>query len=205
MTKMYQFGQYDSLLTELHKEDQRCSKKYLKITPDPFQEIVGESTPSLQKQSMREPLHIGLKLAVTLRFLTIPFQVCSTASGLKQVPFTSFKSLSDIDCQKSLTLGCLGIPVVTSTPLWPVLLFFSFFIIFPILVLMILQCFLYQKPVTGGSSWSPTGCSWPHLLSSSTKGFLFRTPVSASTAAWQHRPPSMTVSGFSVDPAVSPE
>ncbi|KAJ8019743.1 Protein ALP1-like [Holothuria leucospilota] len=71
LTRRHEFGQYDSLLTELHKEDQRGYKNYLRITPDLFQEMVEKLTPRLQKQStfMREPLQVGLKLAATLRFL----------------------------------------------------------------------------------------------------------------------------------------
>ena len=46
-------------------------KHYLTITPDLFHEMVEKVTPRLQKQStiMREPLQVGLKLVVTLRFL----------------------------------------------------------------------------------------------------------------------------------------
>ena len=71
LAKRSTFGQYDSLLTELHKEDQRGYKNYLRITPDLFQEMVERITPRLQKWStfMREPLQVGLKLAVALRFL----------------------------------------------------------------------------------------------------------------------------------------
>jgi hypothetical protein len=71
LTRRHWFGQYDSLLTELHKEDQRGYKNYLRITPDLFQEMAEKLTPRLQKQStfMREPLQVGLKLAATLRFL----------------------------------------------------------------------------------------------------------------------------------------
>ena len=70
LARRQEFGQYDGLLTELHK-DHRGYKNYLRITPDLFQEMVEKVTPHLQKQStfMREPLPVGLKLAVTLRFL----------------------------------------------------------------------------------------------------------------------------------------
>ena len=71
MTRRHAFGQYDTLLTELHREDQRGYKNYLRITPDLFHEMVEKLTPYLQKQSsyMRQPLQVGLKLAATLRFL----------------------------------------------------------------------------------------------------------------------------------------
>ena len=71
LTRRHEFGQYDSLLTEMHKEDERGYKNFLRITPDLFQEIFEKLTPRLQKQCtfMRKPLQAGLKLAATLRFL----------------------------------------------------------------------------------------------------------------------------------------
>ena len=71
LSRRQEFGQYERLLTELHMEDERGYKNYLRITPDLFHEKVEKVTPRLQKQStfMREPLQVGLKLAVTLRFL----------------------------------------------------------------------------------------------------------------------------------------
>ena len=71
LTRRHTFGQYDSLLTELHKKDERGYKNCLRITPDLFQETVKKLTPRLQKQCifMRKPLQVGLKLAATLRFL----------------------------------------------------------------------------------------------------------------------------------------
>ena len=71
LTRRHYFGQYDSLLTEMHKEDERGYKNFLRITPDLFQEMVEKLTPRLQKQCtfMREPHPVGLKLAATLRFL----------------------------------------------------------------------------------------------------------------------------------------
>ncbi|XP_068234077.1 uncharacterized protein [Palaemon carinicauda] len=68
---MHEFGHYDSLLTEFHKEDQRGYKNYLRITANLFQEMVEKLTPLLQKKStfMMEPLRVGLKLAATLHLL----------------------------------------------------------------------------------------------------------------------------------------
>ena len=67
----HEFGHYDQLLTELHEEDHRGYKSYLRITPDLFQEMMEKLTPRIKKQTtfMREPLEVGLKLAATLRFL----------------------------------------------------------------------------------------------------------------------------------------
>lgn len=40
LARRQEFGQYERLLTDLHKEDQRDYKNYLRITPDLFQEMV---------------------------------------------------------------------------------------------------------------------------------------------------------------------
>ena len=64
-------GDYHHLLEELNKEDQRGFKNYLRIEPNLFDEMVDRLSPSLAKSEtrMRHPLPVGLKLAVTLRFL----------------------------------------------------------------------------------------------------------------------------------------
>ena len=60
LTRRHELGQYDNLLTEIHKEDQRGYKNDLRITPDLVQEIVEKLAPRLQKQStfMGEPLQV---------------------------------------------------------------------------------------------------------------------------------------------------
>ncbi|XP_034040603.1 putative nuclease HARBI1 [Thalassophryne amazonica] len=72
LTRRHHFGHYDQLLTELHKEDPKGYKNYLRVPPDLFQEMVEKLTPHLEKKVtfMREPLDVGLKLATTLRFLS---------------------------------------------------------------------------------------------------------------------------------------
>ena len=71
LIREHEFGQNDSILTELHKEDDTGYKNYLRITPDLFQEMVEKLTPRLQKLCtfMREAFQVGLKLAATLQFL----------------------------------------------------------------------------------------------------------------------------------------
>ena len=51
LTRRQKSRQYDSLLTELHNEDSRSYRNYLRITPDLFQEMVEKLTPLLKKQS----------------------------------------------------------------------------------------------------------------------------------------------------------
>ena len=64
-------GDYHHLLGELHREDQKGFKNYLRIQPHLFNEMVERLTPRLAKveTKLRHPLPVGLKLAVTLRFL----------------------------------------------------------------------------------------------------------------------------------------
>lgn len=65
------FGDYDNLLAELHREDSRGFKTFVRIAPDFFEEMVHKISPAVQKKEtrLRKPLPVGLKLAVTLRFL----------------------------------------------------------------------------------------------------------------------------------------
>lgn len=71
LSRRHIHGHFDHLLAELHREDQKSYKNFLRIPPDLFEEMVGKLTPHLEKKTtfMREPLEVGLKLAVTLRFL----------------------------------------------------------------------------------------------------------------------------------------
>ena len=64
-------GDYDHLLQELHREDAKWFKNFLRIEPDFFHDMVERLTPILAKKetNCRLPLAVGLKLAVTLRFL----------------------------------------------------------------------------------------------------------------------------------------
>lgn len=65
------FGQYEHLLHELHREDRRGYRKFVRFTPEVFGEMVERLTPLVgcQDTNMRPALPVGLKLAVTLRYL----------------------------------------------------------------------------------------------------------------------------------------
>ena len=52
------FGQYDQLLTELHREDRKGYKNFLRITPELFHEMVEKITPILEKKKKKK-LHEG--------------------------------------------------------------------------------------------------------------------------------------------------
>ena len=65
------YGDYDNLLWELHREDRKGFKTFIRITATFFEEMVERITPAVIKQDtkLRKALPVGLKLAVTLRFL----------------------------------------------------------------------------------------------------------------------------------------
>ena len=64
-------GNYDALLQELHREDRKGYKNFMRISAELFNEMVGRLSPILKEEEtrMRKPLPVGLKQAVTLRFL----------------------------------------------------------------------------------------------------------------------------------------
>ena len=66
-----QYGQFETLMQELRNEDVSSFKKYLRITPDMFDEIFQCVTPQIQKKNtqFRHAIPAGLKLAVTLRYM----------------------------------------------------------------------------------------------------------------------------------------
>ena len=65
------FGLYDQLMTELRREDQKAFVNFLRISPEMFDEILERVGPRITRQRThyRDPLHPGLKLAITLRHL----------------------------------------------------------------------------------------------------------------------------------------
>ena len=71
LTRRSVLGDFEQLMEEMNKEDERGFRNFMRIKPDLFQELVHRLTPRLKKMTtnMRSPLPVGLKLAVTLRFL----------------------------------------------------------------------------------------------------------------------------------------
>lgn len=66
-----QYGQYEKLLAELHKEDLKGFKNFLRVTPELFHELVQRLSPRLEKEDtfMRKALEPGIRLAITLRYM----------------------------------------------------------------------------------------------------------------------------------------
>ena len=65
------YGDYENLLWELHREDCRGFRTFIRIPREFFEEMVAKITPAVVKKDtrLRKALPVGLKLAVTLRFL----------------------------------------------------------------------------------------------------------------------------------------
>ena len=65
------FGHYENLLQELNREDLREYKKFIRVSPELFMELVHRVGPRITKKSTnwRPALEPGLKIAVTLRYL----------------------------------------------------------------------------------------------------------------------------------------
>ena len=66
-----QYGQFETLMQELRNEDVASFKRYLRITPDMFDEILQRVTHRIQRMDtrFRHAIPAGLKLAVTLRYM----------------------------------------------------------------------------------------------------------------------------------------
>ena len=64
------FGQYDTLMQELMRESKGDFKRYMRMTPEMFRELLDRVGPRITKDRARRPaLEAGLKLAITIRFL----------------------------------------------------------------------------------------------------------------------------------------
>ena len=62
---------YENLLQELNREDLREYKKFIRVSPELFMELVHRVGPRIAKKNTnwRPALEPGLKIAVTLRYL----------------------------------------------------------------------------------------------------------------------------------------
>lgn len=64
-------GHYDNLMRELSDEHPDLYRNFLRLDKDLFNQIVERVRPHLQRETTfwREPLDVGLRVAITLRFL----------------------------------------------------------------------------------------------------------------------------------------
>ena len=65
------YGQYENLLAELNQKDFRGYKNFLRINNELFEELVHCVGPHIKKITTpwRQPLSVGLRLAITLRYM----------------------------------------------------------------------------------------------------------------------------------------
>ena len=71
LTRRTEFGAYSNLLNEFRIEDLIEYQKFLRISPEIFDELLGLIRSSITKQNtvMRDALSPSIKLAATIRFL----------------------------------------------------------------------------------------------------------------------------------------
>jgi len=71
LSRRVTLGHYDTLMQELMRESRGDFKSYLRMEPEMFREMLDRVSPRIEKsQQGRPPLSPGLKLAITLRFLS---------------------------------------------------------------------------------------------------------------------------------------
>ena len=83
-------GHFANLLPELSAEDPTLYKNFLRIDQDTYNEIVERVRPLIEKQTTfwREPLDVGLRVAVTLRFLATGDSYRSLGYAFRVAPNT---------------------------------------------------------------------------------------------------------------------
>ena len=66
-----EYGQYENLLQELNREDINGYKNFLRVPPELFLELCERVGPHIEKRDTfwRKSIPVGLRIAVTLRFL----------------------------------------------------------------------------------------------------------------------------------------
>ena len=66
------YGQYENLLAEFNQEDFRGYENFLCINNELFEELVHRVGPHIQRITTpwRQPLSVGLRLAITLRYIS---------------------------------------------------------------------------------------------------------------------------------------
>ena len=83
-------GHYDNLMRELSGEDKDLYRNFLRLKEDLFNEIVERVWPYLEKKTThwRDPLDVGLRVAVTLRFLATGNSYKSLGFSFRVAPNT---------------------------------------------------------------------------------------------------------------------
>jgi len=100
LLKRHKYGWYENLMKHLREGDVKSFKNFLRIDTEMFNQMVEDLTPRLQKKAtnFRKPLPPGLKLAITLRYLTTGDSYKSLSYGFRVAPNTIVSVVSDV-CQ----------------------------------------------------------------------------------------------------------
>ena len=87
-------------MTHLREGDVRSFKIFVRMAPGMFNQMVADLTPRLQKTTTncREPLSVGLKLAITLIMHNTGDSYKSLAYGFRVAPNTIASIVSEV-CQ----------------------------------------------------------------------------------------------------------
>ena len=100
LLKRKKYGMYEKLMKHLMDGDVRSFKNFVRMDPEMFQQMVADLTPRLQRKStnFREPLSVGLRLAITLRYLATGDSYKSLAYGFWVAPNTIVSIVPEV-CQ----------------------------------------------------------------------------------------------------------
>lgn len=98
--KRHKYGMYEKLMKHLREGDTKSFNNFVRMDPAMFNQLVEELTPRLQKKTTnyRKPLSVGLKLAITLRYLATGDSYKSLAYGFRVAPNTIVKVVPEV-CQ----------------------------------------------------------------------------------------------------------
>ena len=83
-------GHYNNLIHELSLEDQPLYRNFLRLKEDLFNEIVERVQPHIERQTtnFRDPLDVGLRVAITLRYLATGNSYKSLGYSFRVAPNT---------------------------------------------------------------------------------------------------------------------
>ena len=86
-------GHYDNLMQELAAEDPILYRNFIRLKKDLFNEIVERVRPYLERKesNFREPLDVGIQVAITLRFLATGDTYISIGYAFRVAPNTISK------------------------------------------------------------------------------------------------------------------
>ena len=100
LLKRKRYGMFEKVMKHLREGDVRSFKNIVWMDPGMFNQMVADLAPRLQKTTTncREPLSVGFKLAITLRYLSTGDSYKSMAYGFRVAPNTIVSIVPEV-CQ----------------------------------------------------------------------------------------------------------